>query len=55
MLGTGALVVLLKIKKRKKIIPFDFIDIIKFYISINKVEGLYLRLLFTTLLLQKIS
>ena len=47
MPGTGVLIILLEIKKRKKTAPFEFINIIKFYISTNEVEGLYLRLLFT--------
>ena len=51
MLGIDALIVLLKIKKRKRTEFFDFIDIAKFRILINKVEKLYLRLLFTILLL----
>ena len=54
MLNTGVLIVPLEIKERKKIIPPNFISIIKFYISINKVKKLHLRLLPTTPPLQKI-
>ena len=54
MLDIGVLIVLLETKKRKKTIFFDFIDIAKFRILINKIKKLHLRLLFTILLLQKI-
>ena len=51
MLGTSALIVLLKIKKRKKTEPPDFINIIEFRTLTSEVEKLHLRLLFTILLL----
>ena len=51
ILGTGALAVSLKTKKRKKIKPFDFINITKLHTSTNKIKKLYLRLLSITLLL----
>ena len=51
MLDIGVLIVPLETKKQKKTKPPEFISIIKFYISTNKVKKLYLRLLFIILLL----
>ena len=54
MLDIDVLIVLLEIKERRRTAPSDSISIAKFYILINKIKKLYLRLLSTILLLQKI-